>query len=179
MNILIIILSILFGLILLLLIIAAFTKKDFNCEKEIQINQPKQKVFDYIRLLKNQDNFSKWASMDPNMKKTYSGEDGTIGFISAWESNNKNVGQGEQEIINIIEGLRIDFKIRFIKPFKSFADSYMITEELDSNQCRVKWGFESRFNYPMNLMLLFSDMDKMIGKDFLTGLTNLKNILEK
>jgi hypothetical protein len=28
-------------------------------------------------------------------------------------------------------------------------------------------------------MLLFMDMDKMIGKDFETGLENLKGILEK
>jgi hypothetical protein len=179
MHVFIIILEILLGLVVLLLIIAAFSKKDFFCEQEIQINQPKQQVFNYIRLLKNQDNFSKWGGMDPNMKKTYSGEDGTVGFISAWESNNKNVGQGEQEILNIIEGERIDFKIRFIKPFKSFADAYMITEAINENACRIKWGFESRFNYPMNLMLLFMDMNKMIGKDFLTGLTNLKNILEK
>jgi hypothetical protein len=178
MNIFMMILEILLGIIVLLLVIGIFTKKDFSCEKDILINKSKQQVFDYIRLLKNQDNFSKWAGMDPNMKKTYSGEDGTTGFISAWESNNKNVGQGEQEIINIIEGERIDYKIRFIKPFKSFADAYMITEAVNENECRVIWGFESRFNYPMNLMLLLADMNKMVGKDFSTGLNNLKNIME-
>ena len=31
----------------------------------ITINQPKKTVFDYIRMLKNQDNFSVWAKMDP------------------------------------------------------------------------------------------------------------------
>jgi hypothetical protein len=33
--------------------------------------------------------------------------------------------------------------------------------------------------YPMNLMLLCMNMDKMIGKDLETGLTNLKGVLEK
>jgi hypothetical protein len=33
--------------------------------------------------------------------------------------------------------------------------------------------------YPFNLMLLFMNMDKMIGDDLSTGLTNLKTLLEK
>jgi hypothetical protein len=33
--------------------------------------------------------------------------------------------------------------------------------------------------YPMNLMLLFFNMDEMLGKDLNTGLTDLKTILEK
>jgi hypothetical protein len=36
--------------------------------------------------------------MDPDMKKTYRGTDGTVGFVSEWESNKKDVGTGEQEI---------------------------------------------------------------------------------
>ena len=39
--------------------------------------------------------------------------------------------------------------------------------------------FDGKMNYPMNLMLLFMNMDKMIGKDFESGLKNLKTILEK
>jgi hypothetical protein len=33
--------------------------------------------------------------------------------------------------------------------------------------------------YPMNGMLLFMNMDKLLGKDLETSLTNLKHILEK
>jgi hypothetical protein len=33
--------------------------------------------------------------------------------------------------------------------------------------------------YPMNAMLLFMNMDKMLGKDQETSLVSLKNILEK
>jgi hypothetical protein len=33
--------------------------------------------------------------------------------------------------------------------------------------------------YPMNLMLLFMNMEKMVGRDLSIGLTNLKNTLEK
>ncbi len=165
-------------LILLLLLIAAFVKKDINVTKEVIINKSRQEVFAYVKLLKNQDNFSKWASMDPNMKKTYTGTDGTVGFISAWVGN-KDVGEGNQEILKIDEGNRIDYALRFIKPFKVNSESFITFADASSNQTKVEWGFKSRMPYPMNLMLLFVSADDMCGKDFEIGLANLKNLMEK
>lgn len=166
------------ALILLLLIIAAFIKKDINVTKEIIINKSRQEVFAYVKLLKNQDSYSRWGSMDPNMKKTYTGTDGTVGFISAWVGN-KDVGEGEQEILKIDEGNRIDYALRFIKPFKVNSEAFMVFEDTANNQTKVKWGFKSTMPYPMNAMLLFMNAEEMCGKDFQIGLENLKNNLEK
>lgn len=166
-------------LVTLVLIIALFVKKEYAVESEIVINKPKQEVFDYVKYLKNQDNFSKWIKMDPNVKKEYKGTDATVGFIAAWDSQDKNVGKGEQEITNIIEGNRIDYEIRFKKPFESTAPSYIITDSLSENQTKVKWGFKGKMPYPLNTMLLVMDMQKAIGNDLTIGLTNLKTLLEK
>lgn len=161
------------------LLVALFVKKEYSVERDITINKPKQEVYNYIKYLKNQNNFSKWASMDPNMKKEFRGTDGTVGFVSAWDSDKKDVGKGEQEIKNMHEGERIDYEIRFIRPFASIAPAYLATESAGDNQTKVKWGFNGHMPYPMNLMLVFMDMDKLIGGDLQTGLNNLKNILEK
>ena len=167
------------ALVALLLITALFIKKDYTIERTVIINKPKQEVFDYIKFLKNQDHFSKWASMDPEMKKEYRGTDGATGFVSAWDSKDKNVGKGEQEILKITEGERVDFEIRFIKPFAGIAKAYMTTDSTGQNQTKVKWVFSSAMKYPMNLMLLFMNMEKMLGNDLETGLANLKMLLEK
>src|SRR5690606_41715688 len=106
-------------LIAIPLIIALCLKKDYAVEREIAINRPKQEVFDYVKHHKNQDNYSRWAMMDPDMKTTYRGTDATAGFVSAWDSEDKNVGAGEQEIKKITEGERIDFELRFIRPIES------------------------------------------------------------
>ncbi|MDD2983911.1 MAG: SRPBCC family protein [Crocinitomicaceae bacterium] len=161
------------------LIVALFVRKDYAVEESIVINKPKYEVFDYIKHLKNQDNFSKWATMDPNMKKTYRGTDGTVGFVSAWESDNENVGAGEQEILKITEGERMDFELRFLKPFESTQVAYMTTETVSENKTKVKWGFSGKMSYPMNLMMLFMDFEEMIGDDFQVGLKKLKTNLEK
>jgi hypothetical protein len=159
------------------LLVALFVEKDYALERDIVINRPKQEVFDYIKFLKNQDVYSKWNQMDPYMISTYTGTDGTVGFISAWEGD-KNVGKGEQEIVRIVEGERVDTQLRFIEPFESVSDAYMITESLGDDQTRVIWGFSGRMSYPMNLFLLIMDMEESIGADYDHGLQNLKDILE-
>lgn len=171
-------LYILLGLIALILLLGLVAKKEIAAEKFVIIHKPKQEVFDFVKMLKNQDSYSKWGSLDPNMQKTYSGTDGTKGFVSAWDSNQKNVGKGEQEIVGIKEGERIDYALRFMKPMKSFADAYMTTTSVNNNETKVVWGFKSKMIYPFNVMCLFVNMDEMVGKDFRVGLENLKKKLE-
>src|ERR1700733_8304634 len=124
MNIVIIVLSVLAGIIVLLLVIALFMKKDYNTYREIIIHAPRQKVFDYLRYLKNQDNFNVWIMVDPDMKKAFKGTDGTVGFIYEW-SGNKRAGEGEQEITAIAEGSNIEMEIRFVRPFAGIAHAKM------------------------------------------------------
>ena len=113
------------------------------------------------------------------MKTKFTGTDGTEGFISAWDSDNKNVGKGEQEIIKIVDGERIDYEIRFLKPFESTNWAFITTTSINEDQTRVHWEFIAKMKYPMNLMLLFMNMEKMIGNDLAKGLQNLKSILQQ
>lgn len=166
-------------LIVLALIVALFIPKDMVAEREIIISKPKQEVFNYIKFLKNQDNYSKWATMDPAMKKDFRGTDGTVGAVSAWDSEKSDVGKGEQEIKKIDEGNRVDFELRFIKPFESTAGAYMTTTAVDSSHTTVKWGFSGKMDWPFNIFRLFNDPEKAIGDDFSTGLEKLKTIIEK
>jgi hypothetical protein len=167
------------GIIVLFLIIGFFVKKDYSVGKEVVINKSKAVVFDYLRLLRNQNKFSVWGSMDPNMKTEFRGTDGTEGFVSAWDSDVKNVGKGEQEILKIVDGERLDYEIRFLKPFKSTSWAYITTTTVDDNRTRVHWEFNGKMKYPSNLMLVFMNMEKMVGSDLDKGLQNLKTILEK
>ena len=167
------------SLVALILIIAMLTKKDYGVIREVIISKPKSVVFEYVKLLQNQDNFSVWANKDPEMKKDFRGTDGTVGFVSAWDSKMKDVGKGEQEIKKIIEGERIDYELRFIEPFASTSFAYITFEGVSETQTKVKWGFTGKMNYPMNLLLLTMNMERMIGKDFQDGLNKLKVILEK
>lgn len=177
MFILFIILAVIAGLVALFFLAALFTKKAYSIRRDIVIDRPKEVVYDYLRHLQNQDQFSKWVMMDPNLKKTFTGIDGNVGFIYAWEGN-KRAGKGEQEIRHLVQGERIDVEVRFEKPFKNTAQTPFTTESIGENQTKVTWGMDSIMKYPMNGMLLLK-MDKMLAKDLQESLGNLKAILEK
>lgn len=167
------------AIVVIVLVMAVIVPSEFGVEREASVDKSKTEVFKYVKLLKNQDYFSVWAKIDPNMKKEFSGVDGTVGFISSWTSEHPDVGVGEQEITGIDNERRIDYELRFLEPFESTSSAYMIFESVDSNKTAVRWGFEGDMPYPMNLMLLFVDMEGELGGDLQNGLDNLKGILEK
>lgn len=158
-------------LIALLLLIAAFLPKDYLTEREIVINKPEAEVFEYIKFVKNQDNYGVWQLSDPNMKKTYEGTDGTVGFKYTWDS--EEMGKGSQEIAKIIEDERFETILNF--GFGEPANCHILTEPVSENQTKVTWGISGRNPWPFNLMGMLYD----VGKDFEQGLQNLKNQLEK
>jgi hypothetical protein len=176
MTILIKILPVIAGIIALLLIVALLIRKTYHVQREIIINAPLQKVFDYVRNLKNQDNFNKWVMVDPSMKKDFQGTDGTAGFIYSWNGN-KKAGEGKQEIKTIVGGKNIETEIRFVRPFTAIAYVKMTTEPLSDNQTKVTWSNTSAMKYPLNIMV--SMIEKMLAKDMNESLNNLKTILEK
>ena len=172
------ILVVLILIISIVLIAAYFMPKEYAVEREITINKPTDTVFNYVKSLKNQNEFSVWANMDPKMKVKYKGVDGTVGSISSWESDVKEAGVGEQEITKITENKRIDFALRFKKPMEDTAVGFMSTESLGGNQTKVKWGISGVIPYPTNIMLPMLKMDQMIGNDLQKGLENLKDKME-
>src|SRR5215217_3543317 len=135
------------ALIALVLIVAAVAPKDFSVQRSVTVNKPKSEVFPYVKMLKNQNDYSVWAQRDPNMKKEFRGEDGTVGFVSAWDGNNE-VGSGEQEIKGIVEGEKVDYELRFKEPIENTAASYMSTEAEGDNATKVTWGINGNSPYP-------------------------------
>jgi uncharacterized protein YndB with AHSA1/START domain len=176
MNTIVTIVFVVAGIIALLLIIALFMKRKHYVKREIIINAPQQKVFDFLKLLKNQDQFNKWAKADQNRKIETKGTDGTVGYIYAWRGN-KSTGEGEKEIMNIAEGKRIETEIRFIKPMRISAFVIMETESLSDNQTKVNLSNAGTLKYPLNIMIPVAE--KNFAKDMDNSLSTLKNILEK
>lgn len=161
-------------------VVAMFTKKNYTLSREIIINKPTDVVFDFVRFNKNQQLYSVWLSLDSGTNIELSGaEDGTSGALLSFASKSHKTGTGTWEIKKIEAGKRVDFQLRFLAPFKFVADGYFATEPVTPGKTRLSWVYNSGMNWPMNFMLLFMDMDKIVGNDIETSLTNIKTILEK
>lgn len=172
------ILVVLAAVVGVIVVIGLLLPKEFVVEREIVIRKPKSVVFAQVKSLKSQNSWSPWGTRDPNMKLEYRGIDGTVGFVSSW-SGNKEVGVGEQEIKNIVEGERVDTELRFKEPMVNTGHAYFLTEAVSETETRVRWGMKGASPFPVNLLCLAMGMKGMIGKDFDKGLSSLKATLEK
>lgn len=151
---------------------------DFKVEREVTINKPRADIYDYVKILRNQNEWGPWHKREPTMKQEFRGTDGTVGFVSYWKGEKEETGEGEQEIKKMVENERIDTELRFKQPFESKAEAHLVLESA-GDQTKVKWTFAGSMPRPMNVTLLMIDMDKELGKDLSEGLAGLKTVMEK
>ena len=149
----------------------------FVVERMETIAASPEDVFARVGNLENWDDFSPWAELDPDMKKTYAGEPGAVGSTYHWTGNRK-VGEGNMTITDTTPNERVVLDLKFIKPFKSES----ITE-LDlspsGDGTAVTWRMTGANTFMVKVMSLFGkSMDKMVGPDFGKGLAKLKAVTE-
>lgn len=161
-------------------VVAMFTKNKYTLKKYVIVKKPKNEVFHFIKLNRNQTLYSRWLSFDPNTRIEFSGaEDGQAGAILTFASRDKRTGKGEWETKKIVAGERVEFELRFLEPFQFTANGHFSTEAVSPEETKVSWVYNSGMDWPMNFMLLFLDMDKLVGNDIQTSLSALKATLER
>jgi hypothetical protein len=166
-------------IVAIFLIWALFAKKDFTVTRQIVINKPRPEVFNYLRLLRNHKHFSKWATKDPAKKTKFHGTDGTVGFIAGWNNYAEKAGEGELEILEIVEGDEITLEHRYFKPVKGKANTSVSTKTLGDGATQVQWVYMGISSYPLNGLTAMMNMDQIVGKDLENCLINLRSALEK
>jgi len=176
-----IILTLIIAAVPLVLIIALFTHKGINAEAATDIDQPQQKVFDYLASLKNQEQFNAWMMVDPQMEKTYTGTDGEPGCRVAWHSKTKTAGIASQQLTAITAPQTITVEIVFEKPMPSKA-TYRF--ELSSNgdeKTHVNWIYEGNPSpyYLLRVSHILLRLKKKTAGYMEASLKSLKSVLEK
>lgn len=170
-------LYIIVGVVALFLIVAAFAGTRWNYEKSVLINAPVEKVWSNVNTLKACNRWNPWMEKDPNVKLQYSGPDGAPGSSFSWESDDKNVGAGNQTITKVTPNSEVDSRIEFLRPFKGKGEAYLMLT-VERAVTRVSWGIESSTPWPMNIVKLFGVIEKNMNRDFTHGLNKLKGICE-
>ena len=156
---------------------AAIKPDAFRVQRAGSIKAPPEKIFHLINDFHNWASWSPWEKLDPALKRTYSGTASGQGAVYEWEGN-KKVGQGRMEIMESSRSSKITIKLDFLKPFEAH-NTAEFTLDRQGDSTTVTWVMNGRQPYMFKVMSLFFSMDKMIGKDFETGLANLKSITEK
>jgi hypothetical protein len=158
------------------LIAAAFRPDSFRIERSIRIKAAPEQIFAFIDDFRRWTAWSPWEKLDPALKRDYSGAESGKDAAYAWQGNSK-VGQGRMQIIESVPHSKIRIQLDFLKPFEAHNTAeFTLRPEADGTE--VLWAMHGPQPYVSKLMGLIFNMDKMIGKDFETGLANLKSAAE-
>jgi effector-binding domain-containing protein len=149
-----------------------------HIERTIMINAPVAVVYEHLTKLGNFNNWSVWTRKDSTVKNTTSGIDGTLGAVNTWSGDSELSGDGKIEIASLEINQKVEYKITFLEPRKADAKSEFKLLEVNG-QTKLTWEFDLATPRPGNILNLFSNLDKKLGKDFEDGLKNLKTIIEK
>lgn len=149
----------------------------YTVTRSATINAAPSVVYEKIVDLAQWESWSPWEGLDPSMEKTYSDSTAGPGASYSW-SGNRKVGSGKMTITDVSPDERVDIDLEFLKPFKAQNKTWFTLEGKgqadDGTATEVTWTMTGQNTFMTKVMGLFTSMDKMVGKDFEKGLTQLK-----
>ena len=163
------------GIAVLYLILAMIGKSRIVVERKISITKP-------VGLVKNQmgdlkffhEKWSPWTDKDPAMTINFAGDPNEVGHSMNWASKVKEVGQGTMAITAMTAD-----SIIMALGFEGHGESkaYYVVKDT-SGASAVTWGMEMNVPFFGRPIMMFMNMDKMIGPDFEKDLNKLKTAIE-
>jgi hypothetical protein len=178
-NMLPIILSVIgvFALVLIVLVVVvAMQPAEFQIERRATMSAASPAVFAQVNDFRNWDKWSPWAKLDPAMKQTYEGPSEGTGAIYTWNGN-KQVGEGRMEITESRASDLILIKLQFLRPFAA-TNTTEFSFQSDGDKTAVTWRMTGRNTFVSKAFHLVMNMDKLVGKDFEKGLSQMKAQVE-
>lgn len=160
-----------------MLLIAVTKPNSFRIQRSLVIQAPPEKIF---ALINDFHNWPQWAPQDREdaaMKRAFSGAESGVGAQSDW-SGTGQTGAGHMAITHSMPSTSITVDVDWRRPF-AVRNINEFTLEPDGASTRVTWSMHGPNLYMMKLMSVFTNMDRMMGQHFESGLENLKQAAER
>lgn len=140
-----------------------------SVSKSIAIDAPPERVFEVVRDFRQWEKWSPWLIAEPDCSLEFA-EDG-----SAYSWDGRVIGSGGIAVVSEKENSRIEYDLRFYKPWKSQADVAFSFQD-EGGKTMVSWTMES--SLPFFMFFMKDMMTAMIGCDYERGLLMLKDYVE-
>jgi hypothetical protein len=157
---------------------AAMRPASFTVKRSILVNAAPDRIFALVNDFHNWGTWSPYEKIDPTMTRRLSGEASGKGAVYEWEGKGK-AGAGRMEITNASPPSKVTIKLDFMKPFEDHNTAEFSFDAKGNRATEVTWSMFGQSPFMAKLMGLFINLDRMIGKDFETGLANLKSATER
>ncbi len=159
-----------------LLVFAATRPDSFRIERKALIAAPPEAIFPQINSFRAWTAWSPWEGKDPAMRRQYGERTAGVDASYAW-AGNRLVGVGRMEIVESVPPSRVVIRLTFLKPFKAVnMAEFTLTPQGAGTE--VTWAMHGASPYLSKVMGVVVNMDRMVGRDFETGLANLKRVVE-
>lgn len=161
-------------LVALYLIIALFAPADYKVERSKTMSASPEVIFEQVAYFNNWPNWSPWMEKDPGAKYEIEGTDGTVGAKYSWEGDPDLSGKGNMVVTEVVENEKIVYDLTFED--MNMTSNGAITLESTEGGTKITWTDEGDIGFLFRPMMLFVDLDGMIGPDFDRGLTKIDSI---
>ena len=158
-----------------LLLYAASRPAAFRIERSTTIAAPPERIVPLV------DDFHRWPAwspyekVDPQMSRSYGGPPRGPGATYEWAGNSK-AGVGRMEVLGS-EPSQVTIKLDFTKPFVAHnIAEFLLVPGRDGT--RVTWAMRGTNGFMAKLFGVVVNMDRLVGRDFETGLASLKAVAE-
>lgn len=148
----------------------------FRIERSAVIDAHPDAIFPLIADFRAWTQWSPWEKLDSDLARTYAGPDSGKGAVYAWEG--RKAGAGRMEVLEASPGRRIVIQLAFFKPMRQTNLAEFAFVPQDDGRTRLIWSMSGRHTVVSRLMHAVLNFDRMVGRDFETGLADLRAIAE-
>ncbi len=161
-----------------LLLYAATRPDTMQIQRSMEIQAPAERIRSLINDMQRFNTWNPYNQKDPTMKGTYRGPNAGPGAAYDFEGN-KNVGKGSITIIEPAAPHRVTMSLVMTAPMACDNVIDFTLSPQGPASTDVTWAMRGPCPFLGKLMGVIFNMDKMVGRDFETGLASLKAIAER
>lgn len=141
-----------------------------HVERSARIDAPRGQVYATVRDFRQWPLWSPWLICEPDCPLEFAKD----GRSYAWDG--KFIGAGKIEVLDESEGVFIEYRLTFLRPWKSVSSVKLLFANA-GDESKVTWIMDSKL--PFFLFWMKRTMAAMISMDFDRGLRMLKELVER
>jgi effector-binding domain-containing protein len=162
------------SVVIVLAVIGMLLPRKVHVERSVSIARPASLVFATVDSFQLFPQWSPWQDLDPNMHQTTEGPREGVGAKLVWTGNDK-VGSGTQVITAETPDRSVLSDVDFGKMGVAKSAILLVPE---GPMTRTTWTLDTDMGAGPIGRYFGLMMDRMIGKDYETGLAKLKKLVE-
>lgn len=163
------------ALVVIYCIMGLFGPSDYKVERTKEINAPIEVVFEQVSKFNNWDGWSPWKEKDSTASYTIAGEDGMVGTKYEWTGNPEITGKGSMTVTEMELNKKFGYDLEFTEPWQMKSKGHF---ELSTTgeSTTISWVDAGDIPFMQRPMMLFMDLDEMMGPDFERGLFKIDSL---